>query len=149
MNNRSTFESFRTSEIVKTSSVFQNETASSDDHFASLQKFDAKSYEDVYQQADLFLDSVNVYIVAPEPSRKKLSLIQYKLKGLVEKELVDRQTLALSSNSLCEIINKTTEKIDKEYITENAFDLKPIKESPLLLRRKLAPVSSMKIPICF
>ena len=79
------------------------------------------SFEEIYEQADLFLDSVDFNIVMPEPTRKTLTIRQDTNESLPARTL------------------SAPAKI------ENTFDLKSVKESPLMLRRKLAVSTKITI----
>ena len=101
---------------------------------ACSQKIDAVFYKDLYEKADSFLDGMDVHIVDPEPCRKPLILSQCSLE-----EASKAQTAGLSADT-------NIYKIIRKDDTLSVFDLKSIKESPLILRRKLLLASSMRVP---
>ncbi len=86
----------------------------------------SNNFEDMYQQAELFLDNIDFQIVIPEPTRKPLTIRQYltKEEGIAEKSAMNCLSRALSAPAKIE--------------ANNVFDLKSIKESPLMQRRKFA-----------
>lgn len=99
-------------------------------HILSSQRINLHFSEELYERAASFLDDMDVYIVSPEVSRKPLFLIQS-----CSREVSRTGTIELSRE-------RNSHKATEPPVV---FELKTVKESPLMLRRKLALTSSMRV----